>query len=98
MLVDKCPLIALERALAAEPLVGDNTKRILIAGKSRFTLYLLWSHIGPCASMLLSTERLRSGSEQCNPKVGEQHLLILVEQHILRFDIAMDEIALMSIL
>src|SRR5438105_13537308 len=97
MLVDKSPLIALERALSAEPLIGHNPEGILIAGKSGFALYLLGSHIGPRASMLLRTERFRRGSEQCDAEVAQQHLLILVEQHILWFDIPMDEIALMVI-
>src|SRR5437660_8904025 len=97
MLVDKSPLVALERTLSAKPLIGHNAEGILIAGKSGFALNLLWSHIGPCASMLLGTERFRSGSKQCDSEVTQQHLLILVEQHILWFDVPVDEIALMGI-
>ncbi len=38
MLVDKCPVVPFERALAAEPFVGDNAEGILIAAERGFSL------------------------------------------------------------
>jgi len=59
---------------------------------------LLRSHIGKRANGGLRTERGTAVRQGRQPKVAEQYLLLPTQEHILRFDIAMDEIALVCVL
>src|SRR5438067_363879 len=98
MLVDKCPVVPFERALAAEPFVGDNAEGILITGEPGFSLQLLRRYIQRGASSLLRTEQFRRGSKQGEAKVAEQDALVEVQQDVLWLDIAMDDATIMSVL
>ena len=44
---------ALKQASASDPFIDDHCKAILIALGYGLPLYLLWCHIGKCASHLL---------------------------------------------
>ena len=79
MLVDKCPEVPFERALAAEPFVGDNAKGILITGERGFSLQLFRRHIRRGTSSLLQTEQFRRGSKQGKAKVAKQDVLVEVQ-------------------
>ena len=98
MLVDKCPVVPFERALAAEPFVGDNAEGILITGERGFSLQLLRRYIQRSASSLLRTEQIRRGSQQGEAKVAEQDVLVEVQQDVLWLDITVDDATVMGVL
>ncbi len=86
-----------EWALAGQPLVDHDSQRILIAGRARRGLNLLRRHIGNCANdfLILIARAVRGNSDA---KIREQHGAALVQQHILRLDVPMDQLLLVGIL
>ncbi len=61
-------------------------------------LDLLRGHVGQGASGLLGAERATAVRERRQPEIREQHLLLPTDQHVLRFDISVDEFLLVGIL
>ncbi len=98
MLMEKSPDVSFEKALTAEPFVGDNSEGILIAGKGGFALQLLRRHIQGGASPLLRAEQFRGGSKQGEAEIAEQDVLVEVQQDVLGLDIAVDDAPVMGVL
>jgi hypothetical protein len=84
--------------LATKQFVGHYTKCVLIAGWTRLAHYLFWSHIQRRARMVLWGEGGSRVLDNGNAKVTEHDFMAPIEQHILGFDISMNEALLMSIL
>ena len=91
---------ALKGALAAEPFIDYSPKGILIAGGTWVPLDLLRGHIGDGTPGLLLTHVERAGAvgDRGQAKVTQQHLFAPSQQHILRLDIAVDDLVLVRIL
>ncbi len=91
-----------KRWRAREPLVNDHPKGILVTGSLRPTLQLLRSQIARGACHLLCHDMravfLRMGSEDRQPKVTEQNITTVIQQHIFGLDIAVDKVLVVGIL
>src|SRR6266536_5026252 len=81
----------------AEPFVDQHAQGILIAGSTRFALNLFWSHVYEGACLTLRRERVQTLLDDCDAKITEHDFIVSGEQHILRFDIAVDHALLMGI-
>ncbi len=89
---------ALKRALAAEPLVDHHAQRILIAGRARVRLNLLRRHIGHRADHLLRVLVARTLRDNRDAKIREQYRVAPIQQHILRLDVAVNQLVFVGIL
>src|SRR5438094_508849 len=88
----------MKRAFTGEPLINHDCEGILIAAPTRLALNLFWSHISCCANHLLGALIARTLGNQSNAKITEQDLLVLTQQHVLRLNVAMNQLPLMCIL
>src|ERR1051326_3971019 len=82
---------------ACEPFIGHNAQRVLVAGRDWMPSYLLGGHVGNRRSILraLKTHPLLQNR---NAKISEQQLPPRVQQHILWFDIAVDDALVIGML
>src|SRR5579872_6982446 len=88
---------SVEWGIAAEPFVGYHAKRVLITGRAWFPLELLGGHVGSRTGYILGLLRTRTLADGGNAEFSEQDLVVRADQHILRFDIAMDQLLRMHI-
>lgn len=79
---------------ATEPLIDHHRQCILIAGKHRLTGEHLWSHVGGRAWEICGGLHCRSSrlGHHSNAEVTEQEFALLVNQHVVRFDVAVDNV------
>src|SRR5215471_8404164 len=97
MLIDYLTQRTGKRRSATKPLIDDNSQAILIAGRTRLPPELLRGHVGNGSNRLLGLLGTRALGNDSNVKFGEQDLMGTAEQHVLRFDIAMDQFLLMDV-
>src|SRR2546421_12324041 len=83
---------------AAQPFIDHHPKRILITCYAWFTLKLLRCHIAYGANHFLQTGFRGTRCNDSQTKITEEDLAVLPEQHILRFDVAMNHLVVMCIL
>jgi len=88
---------SLEGTRSAQPLVHDNSQRILIASQAWHTPQLFGSHVSHRTSYLLRIVGVRLG-DQGNAKIGKQSFIVCSQQEILWLDVAMDQLFIMRIL
>ena len=88
---------ATKRRFAAQPFVDHHRERILIAGRARLPPDLFGSHVKRCTGWLLSRERFYRLLDDRDAKITQHHLVLCVQEHVLRFDIAMDQALLVRI-
>src|SRR5271157_3790859 len=89
---------ATERALSTKPFIDNNPQRILITGRLGFTLELLGCHISRGANNLLSALVVRTLRNQGHAKIAEPGISVRIDQHILWFNVAMDQLIRMGVL
>src|SRR5712692_9583886 len=87
-----------ERARATNPLVDDDTERVLVAGDARFALDLFGGHGGDGASAILCVEGARTVSNGDDAEVTKPDLPVRAEQDVIWLDIAVDQFAVMGAL
>ena len=63
--------------LATEPLIDNDSERVLIISRQGFPLKLFRSHIGPGAHDLLLGPRLRGLGHEGDTEVGHLYAIIL---------------------
>src|SRR5436305_2189431 len=85
-------------AVPTEPFVDDNAEGVLITSGTWMALDLLWGDVGHGSSHSLRALIARALSHNGNAKVRKQHLLMLPDEHVLWFDIAVDDALVVSIL
>src|SRR5436305_3346718 len=88
----------MERAVATQPFIDNDTHGVLITGGNRMGLNLLGGHVGDSSRRVLSILGVCTMGEDGNAKVAEQDLIISPQQHIFRFDVAMNHLFLVRIL
>src|SRR5262249_19685119 len=71
---------------------------ILVAGRAWFALNLFGGHVEDRASITLRFERCGSMGNGDQAKVAENDLVGVTQQHVLRFDIAVNESSVVSVL
>src|SRR5947209_11717827 len=81
-----------------EPFVDHHGKRILITGRTGLAPKLFWGHVACRACDVLHTLRARGLGDQSNAEVAEQDLLASPNEQVLWFNIAMDEVLVVSVL
>src|SRR6266487_3873653 len=82
---------ALKGRLTTEPFIHHHRKGVLVALQTGNTANLLWGHVDQGATHLRRMQRARCGKQQGDAKIAEQDLLMLSQEQILRFEIAMDQ-------
>src|SRR6266567_3459020 len=88
----------MKRAVSAEPLIDDDAQCILIAGWTGLTVDLLRRHVGYRASHILRALVARTLGDERDTEVAEQDLAASSHEHVLRFDIAVNELLIVGIL
>lgn len=83
---------------ATEPFVDDDAERVLIAGGTCLGLDLFWSHVRDCANGYLRAHRRGTVGSRSNAEIAEQDIIALTNEHIFGFDIAVNELLVVSIL
>src|SRR2546430_1837485 len=92
-----------KRGSATKPFIDGNAQCILIAGLTWPTLKQFWGHIRSRPDYLLLSANMMGGCTRQlmhrhgQAKVAEHQNTVLSQQHILRLDITMDNIAVMGI-
>src|SRR5579859_2899642 len=89
---------SLKRMPSCEPLIDDNSQCILVAGGIGFATALLWGCIGWGSHCSRLARMTRSPANLGNPEVTQLHLAITVNEHIIRFDITVNDAVVMGIL
>src|SRR5438874_3138495 len=89
---------AVKGAISAEPFIDDNAQRVLVACRSWFALNLFRSHVGDGANDILSPVVTRTLGNERNAKIAEQNFVVASYQHILGFDIAVNQLFVVCIL
>src|SRR6266436_5014271 len=91
---------ALKGRLSTEPFIDHHSQGILVAGRMRMALYLLWRHVKNGANhLLLRTLGRYTTADYCRKtKVAEQNLILFPDEHVLWLDVAMDESFVVGIL
>ncbi len=87
-----------EGPCAREPLIDDDTQRVLITGGARFSPDLLRGRVVHRARIGLGRQGRSAMSHGRNAKVREQDLIVLSNEHVFRFYIAMDQFLIVGIL
>src|SRR6266496_2913322 len=88
----------LEWVHATEPLVNDYSQGVLITGWTWFSPELLGCHVCRGTRRIGWALLVRTLSQDGNTKVTEQDLIVSPQQHVLWFDISMDQPLVMSTL
>ena len=88
----------MKRAIATEPFVDAAAEGILVAGRAWMGPDLLWSHVCDGPRHILGALIARTLGHDGDAKVREQQLIVLPHEHVLRFDVAMDEALVVGIL
>ncbi len=83
---------ALKWSIATEPLVDHDAQRVLVAGRSWMRLNLFGSHIGDGAGHILRALVGTALGSQRDTEITQQNLVVAPDQHIFRFDVAVDEV------
>lgn len=81
-----------------QPLINDNAKGILVTGRAWFPLDLFRGHIGYRANDFLGELVARALSHGSNAKIAEQDPVVWAEEHVLRLDIAVNELFAMCVM
>src|SRR5712692_2617260 len=98
---------AVEGAISREPFIDDNTQGVLIAGRAWMRLDLFGCHVGNSSSRILNMLNMLNMlgiqgagilGQDGYTKVAQQYLMIASEQHILRLDVAVNQLFIMGIL
>jgi hypothetical protein len=86
--------------VSTEPLVDENTKRILVRRRTRVrvTLKYLWCRVQKSFYFYLWSYRDWTRRSFCNIEIAHEYLTNCADQLIFRFEIAMDEFVVMYIL
>lgn len=95
---DDLPLGALKGADPTEPFVHDNSQGILVTGWLWLALNLFWCHIGDSARHLLCPQGAFTMSNDCDPEITEQDLLVAPQKYILRLHVPINQPRLMGVL
>src|SRR5947199_2178181 len=88
----------LEWVRAAEPLVDDYSQGVLITGWTGLSPELLGCHVCRGTRRIEWALLVRTLSQDGDAKVTEQDLIASSQQHVLWFDISMDQSLVMSTL
>src|SRR6266702_6619771 len=83
-----------ERLLSCHQLVGNATKRKLVALLADYPLKLLWCHIGWGS---IGVDKGGTFEEHSDPKIGQHDLPFGIEEDIRWFQITMHDVVLMGI-
>src|SRR6266700_4530526 len=87
---------AVKRALSAQPFVGHDAQRILIAGWYGMRLKLFRRHVGNGSGGILglpgACDRVHNGDAE----VAQQDFVVAAQEHIFRFDVTVNQVLLMS--
>ncbi len=92
---DKCTT---KGSFSANPFVDHNAKSVLVAGRARLALQLLRSHVINGSGLILYIHGMGCMGDAGNAKVGQQDFVVLTQEHVIRFDVAVDDAFLMRIL
>ena len=98
MLAQQLGRRALKGRLATQPFIHHHSKGVLVALQTGRTTNLLRGHVDQGAIHFRNMQRVRCGNQQGDAKIAEQDPLILSQEQILRFEIAMDQPLVMGIL
>src|ERR1700674_2689912 len=92
---------ALKRGRTAKPFIDNDPQGVLITCRSGTALQLFWCQVERCSRDLLGyfmgTVRMGMWSKQRQAKVTEQDVILGTDEHIFRFDIAVDQTLVMGI-
>src|SRR5437764_11957685 len=94
---------AMKRWHTGEPFVDDNPQSILITSLRRLPLNLFGSHVDHGTSRIGGTlgklaMRPCAWGDHGNPKITEQDLVVAPQQHVLGFNIPMNQLLVMRVL
>src|ERR1700694_1293569 len=84
--------------LTTEPFVNDYTERVLVTGGAWVGFNLLRRHVAHCPGDIFCTLIERTLGNNCNAKVAEHNLVTPPKQDILRLNITVNHLFIMSIL
>src|SRR6266571_1700992 len=97
MLVNHLIEGAAKRPGTREPLVDNDAQGVLVAGYTGHALQLLWSGVRDGALEVFQDSIQVLGFDG-DTEIAEQNFVIWAEQHVVRFDVAMDQFLIMDVL
>src|SRR5262249_15193910 len=81
-----------------EPFIGNDAEGILVAGRAGMGGDLFGSHISNGTRHILCAIIMRTMRNQSDPEIAEEDLVMLTNEHILRLDVTVYDLAIMRIL
>src|SRR5579863_2882804 len=85
-------------ALAAEPLVDDDAQRVLVAGRARLAHDLFGGHVRDGPGPLLGIQGTAAVGDGGDAEIAQPDLVGGTQQEIIRFDVAVDQFAVVGVL
>jgi hypothetical protein len=98
MLADNFNERSLERAFSAQPFIDNDAQGILIAGRAWSAMQLLRGHIRKGSRHFFGRLRACTLRQENQAKIAQQDRIIRPDQHVLRFDVSMNELFLVGVL